>query len=180
MGRRSQAAATDLRRAVEVLPPATRTAMLAAVREGRILTGAYTDGDGGACPMLAAHRRGARSSAHAFARAWDRFTGVRPGASRPASARELSALATALQRSLDPSAATDLGAALAEHQALARRRRAREAAALGTRWLQPRNGSFGPEAPVAGEPFRLEPPGARGSFRLEPPARPPGVRQRTR
>ena len=39
-----------------------------------IIVGAYTDGRGGVCPMLAAHRNGGRTSFASFARAWDRYT----------------------------------------------------------------------------------------------------------
>jgi len=64
-----------LRRTIDCLPVATREAMLAGVRAGeRIIVGAYVDGRGGVCPMLAAHRRGARTNFLSFARAWDRFT----------------------------------------------------------------------------------------------------------
>ena len=46
-----------LRLAIDCLPVATREAMLAGVRANeRIIVGAYVDGEGGVCPMLAAHR----------------------------------------------------------------------------------------------------------------------------
>src|SRR5690242_1755252 len=65
----------DLRLTIDCLPVATRKAMLAGVREAeRVIVGAYTDDHGGVCPMLAAHRRGGRTSFLSFARAWDRFT----------------------------------------------------------------------------------------------------------
>ena len=48
----------------------------------RIIVGAYVDGEGGVCPMLAAHRRGGRTDLLSFARSWDRFT--RAGAARAA------------------------------------------------------------------------------------------------
>ena len=52
----------DLRRAIDCLPVRTREAMLAGVRDGQpIIVGAYIDGEGGVCPMLAAHRRGGRT-----------------------------------------------------------------------------------------------------------------------
>ena len=57
--------------------------MLAGVEANRIIVGAYTDRDGGVCPMLAAHRNGGRTSLASFARAWDRYTDA-PRAPRPA------------------------------------------------------------------------------------------------
>ena len=61
----------------------------------RIIVGAYTDGRGGVCPMLAAHRAGARTDFLSFARAWDRFARSR-GASRSATDREVGILLTQL------------------------------------------------------------------------------------
>jgi hypothetical protein len=106
----------ELRRTIDCLPIETREAMLAGVRDAErpILAGAYTDGQGGACPMLAAHRRGGRTDFLAFARAWDRFTGVsRP---RRASQRELGVLIAHLEASLMEDAAPDLARAIAEHR----------------------------------------------------------------
>ena len=78
-----------LRTAIDCLPVATREAMLAGVLASeRIIVGAYTDGRGGVCPMLAAHRAGARTDFLSFARAWDRFARSR-GASRSATEREV-------------------------------------------------------------------------------------------
>ena len=54
--------------------------MLEGVRANTIVVGAYTDGHGGICPMLAAHRNGGRTSFLSFARAWDAF--ARAGFSR--------------------------------------------------------------------------------------------------
>jgi hypothetical protein len=73
------------------MPLATRRAMLAGIKMGRIIVGAYTDPHGGVCPMLAAHRRGGRTSLASFARAWDRYTGARRRP-RPATERELNTL----------------------------------------------------------------------------------------
>lgn len=83
--------ATRLRRVVDNLPYDTRTAMLDGLRRyDRIIVGAYTDRQGGVCPMLAAHRNGGRTSFGTFAKAWDAFTGAkRP---RRASAREVRTL----------------------------------------------------------------------------------------
>jgi len=73
--------------------------MLRGIASSPIIVGGYTDGEGGVCPMLAAHRNGGRTSFASFARAWDEFTGAgkRP---RRASRRELSALRTYLELSL--------------------------------------------------------------------------------
>ena len=90
----------DLLAAVRSLPLRTRRAMLDAARSDRIVTGAYTDSRGGACPLLAAHRRGGRTNAPSFADAWDAFTGAtRP---RPAKPAELATLRTFLAASLPP------------------------------------------------------------------------------
>ncbi|HEX5870221.1 MAG TPA: hypothetical protein VFY65_07400, partial [Longimicrobium sp.] len=65
----------DLRLAVERLPQHTKEAMLKGIETNRIIVGAYVDAEsGGICPMLAAHRNGARTSVANFARAWDSYT----------------------------------------------------------------------------------------------------------
>jgi hypothetical protein len=98
--RQSASTAATLRAAIDALPAPTRAAMLAGIRSERIVAGAYTDGRGGACPMLAAHRRGARTSGAEFARAWDRFTGAtRPVDAQPAQLRSLERMLVA---SLEP------------------------------------------------------------------------------
>jgi hypothetical protein len=85
---------------VDTLPIETKEAMLFGLQNETIVTGAYTH-DGGICPMLAAHRRGGRTSQLAFAHAWDRYTGARRG--RPATERELRTLRVMLEASLaDP------------------------------------------------------------------------------
>jgi hypothetical protein len=88
-----------LRTAVELLPRHTREAMLRGIDANSIIVGGYTDGEGGVCPMLAAHRNGGRTSFASFADAWDDFTGAgkRP---RRASRREIRALSTYLELSL--------------------------------------------------------------------------------
>src|SRR5579859_7454600 len=89
-----------LRTAIDCLPVATREAMLDGVRSNpRIIAGAYVDLDGGVCPMLAAHRRGARTAFLSFAKSWDRFTHVSHEA-RPATAREVGILTRQLEESL--------------------------------------------------------------------------------
>jgi hypothetical protein len=90
--------ARDLRTAIDCLPLQTRKAMLGGVEANRIIVGAYTDRSGGICPMLAAHRNGGRTSLASFARAWDRYTGVRRP--RLATERELNTLRTMLEASI--------------------------------------------------------------------------------
>jgi hypothetical protein len=92
--------ARDLRTAIDCLPLKTRKAMLGGVESNRIIVGAYTDRSGGVCPMLAAHRNGGRTSLASFARAWDRYTGVRGRRPRPATDRELTTLRTMLEASI--------------------------------------------------------------------------------
>ncbi|MCK9248585.1 MAG: hypothetical protein M0P31_06360 [Solirubrobacteraceae bacterium] len=136
MSRRT-AAIDELRRTVECLPRHTQVAMLRAIREQPIIVGAYTDGNGGMCPMLGAHRYGGRTSFIAFAKSWDRFTGAPGrGRSRPATRRELRVLDRYLVEALratderdvedlDPAAVTgsDLGRVIVEHRALVERNR---------------------------------------------------------
>ena len=110
--------------------------MLEGVRGNEIIVGAYADRAGGVCPMLAAHRCGGRTSFVSFARAWDRFAGSRRA--RRATPRELRILVGQLEASLLADDGLDLGAAIADHEALraqapqpAERRRDRWA------WLRP-------------------------------------------
>ncbi len=108
---------SDLRRAIDRLPLSTREAMLEGIRSNPIVTGAYTDNNGGICPMLAAHRHGGRTTQLAFARSWDAFAGSKRV--RRATQRELRVLEGQLQASLMKDAGwVDLGAAIADHQAL--------------------------------------------------------------
>lgn len=146
-----------LRSAVDALPRHARAAVLEAVRQDTIIAGAYVGTGAGVCPMVAIHRRGVRTDANRFARAWDQFCGVAQGESRPATERELTTLFSMVEASLladehvDMRAAiaehrslrrerherdsVDLAAARAEHQAMARERRAREASETGRDWL---------------------------------------------
>src|SRR5918999_1373966 len=114
MRRRARDPITRLQTAIDCLPEHTRRAMLDGVRANTIVVGAYTDGRGGICPMLAAHRNGGRTSFLSFARAWDAF--ARADSVRPASPRELQVLEDLLVASLadDPGVDTDLGAAIAD------------------------------------------------------------------
>ena len=116
MRRRARDPITRLQTAIDCLPERTRRAMLDGVRANTIVVGAYTDGHGGICPMLAAHRNGGRTSFLSFARAWDDF--ARADAVRPASPRELRVLEDLLVASLaeDLEGASDLGAAIADYR----------------------------------------------------------------
>ncbi len=111
-----------LRTAIDCLPISTREAMLTGVRANeRIIAGAYVDGEGGVCPMLAAHRAGGRTDLLSFARSWDRFTRARSGA-RAASEREVRILVAQLQDSVASASGVDLDVAIREHRELLRRR----------------------------------------------------------
>ena len=123
----------DLRLAIDCLPVRTRRAMLAGVRDNEIIVGAYSDRHGGVCPMLAAHRNGGRTNFISFARAWDRFAGSKRA--RRATEREIAVLVAHLEASLLSEEDLDLGGAVADHQTLARERRAREARRVGFGWL---------------------------------------------
>jgi hypothetical protein len=95
--------------------------MLESLDDTRIIVGAYTDGDGGICPMLAAHRNGGRTNLASFARAWDRYTGA--VTMREASDRELRTLRAMLEASLYyEDNAEDLARHAAAAQALAEER----------------------------------------------------------
>src|ERR671915_1922126 len=98
-GMRRRRPARELRLAVDCLPLQTRKAMLQGIDANRIIVGAYTDRQGGVCPMLAAHRNGGRTSLASFARAWDRYTRA-PGRARPATDREVTTLRTMLEASI--------------------------------------------------------------------------------
>jgi hypothetical protein len=106
------------------MPQGTREAMLEGIEDSRIIVGAYTDRDGGMCPMLAAHRNGGRTSLASFARAWDRYTkaGSKP---RPASEREMRTLKAMLEESIalaDDMDTSDFKQVIAEHRAAKARR----------------------------------------------------------
>ena len=91
--------ARELRIAIDCLPLQTRKAMLQGIDANRIIVGAYTDRQGGVCPMLAAHRNGGRTSLASFARSWDRYTRAR-GRPRPATDHEITTLRTMLDASI--------------------------------------------------------------------------------
>jgi hypothetical protein len=123
--RRSSSTVERLRVAIDCMPVATREAMLAGVRANeRIIVGAYVDGEGGVCPMLAAHRTGVRTDFLSFARSWDRFTRA-DGRSRAASEREVSILVAQLEASLMSASGLELDVAIKEHRELVSRSRPR-------------------------------------------------------
>jgi hypothetical protein len=112
-----------LRLAIDCMPVATREAMLEGLRSNeRIIAGAYVDEHGGVCPMLAAHRHGARTDFISFARSWDRFTRAVRG-SRRASERELAILIGHLEASLQETSGVELDEAIRDHRALCARSR---------------------------------------------------------
>jgi len=115
--------AHELRISIDCLPLRTREAMLEGIDANRIIVGAYTDREGGVCPMLAAHRRGGRTSLASFARAWDRYTRAGRGP-RPASERELLTLRTMLEASIaiDSGVDEELRDAVTRHKAAKARR----------------------------------------------------------
>jgi hypothetical protein len=117
--------ARDLRDAIDCLPLRTREAMLEGIGAGRIIVGAYTDRQGGVCPMLAAHRNGGRTSLASFARAWDRYTGAKRA--RPATSRELTTLRAMLEASI----------AIEDVPSLADVPRPQVTYPLGWAWLRP-------------------------------------------
>ena len=120
MRRRDSSPIEDLRRSIDCLPLRTRIAMLEGIQSNEIIVGAYTDREGGVCPMLAAHRCGGRTDFISFARTWDRFTNAKRA--RRATTREVGILATHLEASVLADDAVDLAAAIDEHQELLGRR----------------------------------------------------------
>lgn len=97
--RQDQRRASALRQAIAALPDDARAAMLEAAEAEELIVGAYTDRRGRVCPMLAAHRRGARTDVGRFPRAWDAF--ARASRPRPATDRELEILRALLEESLE-------------------------------------------------------------------------------
>ena len=135
--------------------------MLRGIEANTIIVGGYVDGEGGVCPMLAAHRNGGRTSFASFADAWDEFTGAGPRPRR-ASRREVRALRTYLEMSLlaDDTRVEgdDSLAAVAERIRADRRQSAeREAWALGWSWRRKFRGRDVVEATLAEQPPEREP-----------------------
>jgi hypothetical protein len=122
------------------MPLQTRKAMLEGIEANRIIVGAYTDRQGGVCPMLAAHRNGGRTSLASFARAWDRYTRAR-GRPRPATDREVTTLRTMLEASIVLEETPALGGVVRprrERRLTGERHRARELRHQpGWAWLRP-------------------------------------------
>ncbi len=135
--------------------------MLDGVRSGPIITGAYTSPEG-TCPMLAAHRRGGRTSLATFARAWDAYTGA-TGA-RLATERELRTLEGMLEASLEEESAPsagELAQAIADHQEARRLAAGREhherrsaATTRGNEGEAESRGGTGEARPAPGDPDR--------------------------
>ena len=96
--------------------------MLEGIERHPIVAGAYTDGRGGICPMLAAHRNGGRATHLGFSRAWDDL--ARAKTVRKATPRELQILEDLLRASLAEE--TDFARVIAEHRAALARHRAPE------------------------------------------------------
>lgn len=123
---REQAVA-ELRRSIDVLPERTRKAMLVGLGNNTVITGAFAGGDG-ACPMMAAHREGGRTSVCSFPQAWDSFCGVAGrNIVRPATEYEVQILRREIEASLAPAAPSLFAEVIAEHEA-AREARARDEA----------------------------------------------------
>jgi hypothetical protein len=134
---REQAVA-ELRRSIDVLPERTRKAMLIGLGNNTVITGAFSGG-GGACPMLAAHREGGRTSVCSFPEAWDTFTGVAGRQIiREATEYEVLILRREIEASLEPAGPSELGAAIAEYQASVDARRRDELIAEQEAALPPR------------------------------------------
>ena len=72
--------------------------MLEALDADELIIGAYTDRRGRTCPMLAAHRRGAKTDVGDFPPAWDAFGRARRP--RPATRRELEILRALLEEAI--------------------------------------------------------------------------------
>jgi len=124
--RRKRKRAAELRQAIDCLPERTRRAMLEGVDSNQIIVGAYTDDQGGVCPMLAAHRNGGRTSLASFARAWDAYT-IGPEGSRPATKREVRTLRAMLEASLWTDGPTqDLASVVEDHRSAQVERALRE------------------------------------------------------
>lgn len=132
MGRRS-AKANELRTAVDRLPLETRRAMLEGVQTNSIIVGADGNPNGGVCPIYATATPPSRRIGRPFARAWDRYTGAR--LPRPASERELRALRSMLETSieLETEPAVSLYAAIAAHKTSQARSEARSRAVAPVR-----------------------------------------------
>ena len=116
-------ARAELRRSIDVLPVRTRQAMLVGLENNTVITGAFAASTSGACPMMAAHREGGRTSCCTFPEAWDKFTGVYGRhIVREATPYEVQILCEEIEASLVPLPSV-LSDAIAEHQAIVEARR---------------------------------------------------------
>lgn len=112
-----ESAQAELRRSIDVLPERTRQAMLIGLKNNTVITGAFAASKDGACPMMAAHREGGRTSCCTFPEAWDKFCGVHGRAIvRPATEYEVMILCREIEASLEPTPNV-LSDAIAEYQA---------------------------------------------------------------
>ena len=126
--------------AIDCMPGDTRQAMLDGIVSNRIIVGAYTDRQGGICPMLAAHRHGGRTALASFARAWDRYTNA-GGRPRPATERELRTLRAMLEASLiSDDDRSELTAAVTSLKAAKERRAQEDEAAAAAKPAAPDTG----------------------------------------
>jgi hypothetical protein len=133
--KRPQRPAQRLRQTIDRMPLETRQAMRRAIETNSIIVGAYTNREGGVCPMLAAHRNGGRTDFAAFAVAWDRYTRA---AKKPrlATERELGTLRTMLEASIAAESARaggELALAIDAHLACRAARRVRPSRAAARR-----------------------------------------------
>ncbi len=139
--------AGELRRAVDSLPLRTRRAMLEGIQTNPIIVGADGDPRGGVCPVYATSNPPSRRIGKPFARAWDRYAGVR--LPRRASERELqtlrSMLETSIERELEtgPELAISLHAEIVAHKAS----QARNEAASAQRESRPEVTETRPDTP---------------------------------
>ena len=107
----------------------------------RIIVGAYIDGRGGVCPMLAAHRARRRAPTSSPSPGRGTVSPAPRGASRAATEREVGILVTQLEASLAEADGLELDRAIAEHQAARRATAPRSASrATAPRAARPRAG----------------------------------------
>ncbi len=91
--------------------------MLVGLGNNTVITGAFAGSKDGACPMMAAHREGGRTSCCTFPEAWDRFCGVHGrDIVRPATEYEVLILCEEIEASLQP-LPNVFSDAIAEYQA---------------------------------------------------------------
>src|SRR5207244_6208480 len=112
--------------ALDGVPWRRGSARLGGLDSSPSIVGAYTDSNGGVCPMLAAHRNGGRTDLASFARAWDAYT-IGPEGTRPATKREIRTLRAMLEASLcTDGPQEDLALVVEDHRAAQVERALRE------------------------------------------------------